>query len=105
MEYIYTVLLLHELKKDINEENIKKVVSSVGVEPDDVRVKAVVAAMSEVNIDEVLKSGLAPMMAQPVPQPPPAPAEEKKPEEKKAEKKEEKKAEEETLAGLSSLFG
>jgi len=105
MEYIYAALLLHRAGKEINEENVKKVLTAAGVNPDEVRVKALVAALSEVNIDEVLKTAMAmPMVAAPAPV---AEQAEKKPEvkEEKKEKKEERKAEEEALAGLAALFG
>lgn len=102
MEYVYAALLLHKLKQDINEANVKKVVKAAGIEPDEARVKALVAALSEVNIEEALKS--APVaVAAAAPAPAAAPAEAKG--EKKKEKAEEKKGEEEALAGLSALFG
>jgi large subunit ribosomal protein L12 len=56
MEYVYAALLLHKLNQEINEENVKNVVKSAGVTPNDVMVKALVAALSEVNIDEALKA-------------------------------------------------
>ena len=100
MEYVYAALLLHKLKQEINEANVKNVVKAAGIEPDEARVKALVAAMSEVNIEEALKS--APVaVAAATPAPAAAPAEAKG--EKK--KEEEKKGEEEALAGLSALFG
>jgi len=100
MEYVYAALLLHKLKQEINEANVKNVVKAAGIEPDEARVKALVAAMSEVNIEEALKS--APVaVAAAAPAPAAAPAEAKG--EKK--KEEEKKGEEEALAGLSALFG
>ena len=104
MEYVYAALLLHKAGKQIDEENVKKVLSAAGINPDEARVKALVAALSEVDIDEVLKNATAAPVAAPAA--PAAPAEEKKPEakeEKKEEKKEEEK--EEALAGLSALFG
>lgn len=105
MEYIYAALLLHRAGQQITEENVKKVLSAAGVNPDEARIKALVAALSEINIDEVLKSAtampLAPVAAAPVT----APSEEKKPEAKEEKKEEEKKSEEEALAGLSALFG
>ena len=107
MEYVYAALLLHKAGKEINEDNVKKVLSAAGVDPDEARVKALVAALSEVNIDEVLKSATA-MPAAPTAAAPAAPQPEEKPEAKKEEKKkeeEEKKEAEEALAGLSSLFG
>ena len=108
MEYVYAALLLHRAGKEISEENVKKVLSAAGVNPDEARVKALVAALSEVNIDEVLKSATAMPVAPAAPATAQPPAEEKKPEAKEEEKKkeeEEKKESEEALAGLSALFG
>lgn len=106
MEYVYAALLLHKAGKEINEENVKKILTAAGVNPDEARVKALVAALSEVNIDEVLKSAAA-APAVPAAAPAPAPAKEEEKKEAKEEKKkeEEKKEAEEALAGLSSLFG
>ncbi|MDQ2684597.1 MAG: 50S ribosomal protein P1 [Thermoproteota archaeon] len=105
MEYVYAALLLHKLKQDINEDNVKSVIKSTGVEPDDVRVKSLVAALSEVNIEDALKAapiaaaGAAPGAATSGAAAPGAGAAPQE-EEKKDEKKEE-----EALEGLSSLFG
>ncbi|BCU70810.1 50S ribosomal protein P1 [Stygiolobus caldivivus] len=105
MEYIYASLLLHSAKKEINEDNLKNVLSAAGVAVDDVRLKAVVAALKEVNIDEVLKNATA----MPVAVAAAAPAQAAQPAEKKEEKKEEEEkkgpSEEEIGGGLSSLFG
>lgn len=102
MEYVYAALLLHKLKKDITEDNVKNVIKATGVNPDDVKIKALVAALSEVNIDESLKA--TPMaMAVPATSGAESGATQSK-DEKKEEKKDEKK-EEEALEGLSSLFG
>ena len=103
MEYVYAALLLHKLKQDVNEDNVKNVIKSTGVEPDDVRVKSLVAALSEVNIEDALKAApitaAAPASAQATPAASGSGAAAKE-EEKKDEKKEE-----EALEGLSSLFG
>ena len=56
MEYVYAALLLHKLKQNITEDSVRNVVKAAGVTPDDVRVKALVAALSEVQIDEALKA-------------------------------------------------
>ena len=101
MEYVYAALLLHKLKQNITEDSVKSVVKAAGVAPDDVRVKALVAALSEVNIEEALKAApVAVAAAAPSAAAAPAAAASKKEEEKKEEKKEE-----EALEGLSSLFG
>jgi large subunit ribosomal protein L12 len=107
MEYVYAALLLHRLKQNITEDSVKNIVKAAGVTPDDVRVKALVAALSEVNIEEALKAAPVAITAA-APEAgsaaaaagggaAAAPA-------KEEEKKEEKK-EEEALEGLSSLFG
>ena len=101
MEYVYAALLLHKVGKEINEENIKKVIEATGTDPDMARIKALVASLNNIDIDEAIKSATA-MVSAPVE----APTEEKKEEApKKEEKKEEEKEEEEALSGLSALFG
>ena len=102
MEYVYAALLLHKLKQDINEDNVKNVIKATGVSPDDIQVKSLIAAISEVNIDDALKA--VPMAAAPMAAPSSSPTSAGATTEKEDEKKEEKK-EEEALEGLSSLFG
>jgi len=101
MEYIYAALLLHKLGKPISEENLTSVVKATGAAPDTVKIKALASALSEVNIDEALKSAasmaVAPVATAPAQGAPAAKAEEKP--------KEEEKKEEEALQGLASLFG
>ena len=102
MEYVYAALLLHKLEKKIDEATLKKVLQSAGAKPDDIRTKALVAALSEVDIGEALKSAVvAPTSASSVPS---EATPEKEGNEEKKEEAEEKK-DEEALAGLSSLFG
>jgi large subunit ribosomal protein L12 len=104
MEYVYAALLLHKLKQDITEDNVKNIIKAAGATPNDVQVKALVAALGEVNIDEALKAApiaTAPVAAAPTGGAPEASGSQPKVEE---EKKEEKK-EEEALEGLSALFG
>jgi large subunit ribosomal protein L12 len=99
MEYIYSAMLLHSAGQPVNEENVKKVLSAAGVKTDAARVKALVASLEGVNIDEAIKSATAIPVA--------APAAAAAPAEKKEKKKEEKKPEvsqDEAAAGLSALF-
>jgi len=110
MEYVYAVLLLHTAKKDISEDNVRKVLEAAGVAVDDIRLKALVAAVKEINIDEVLKSSFAmPVTSISVPATTaPAVAEQKaapKAEEKKEEEKKEGVSEEQLAEGLAALFG
>ena len=98
MEYVFAALLLHKLNKDITEDNVNSVIKATGVTPDEVKVKALVAALSEVNIEEALKAApiAAPQPSGPASGPAAAPT---------ANKEEEEKKEEEALEGLSALFG
>ena len=91
MEYVYTTLLLHEAKQHINEESVRKVLSAANIRADEGKVRALVASLADVNIDEAIKE--VPMAA--------APAAEKKEEKKEEPKVDESKA----AAGLGSLFG
>jgi large subunit ribosomal protein L12 len=104
MEYIYAAMLLHKAGKEITEANLTQVLTAAGISADTVRVKALVASLAEVKIDEAIKSATT-MMAAPAAAPA-APAAEAKPKEEKKEKKEdEKQKEEAALEGLGALFG
>ena len=95
MEYIYAALLLHKLHQEVNESNLKKVVSATGSSVDEGKIKVLVASLNGVNIEKELES-VALMAATPAA---PSAGEHKK-EEKKEEEKMSAAAE-----GLSSLFG
>jgi large subunit ribosomal protein L12 len=99
MEYVYSAMLLHSAGQPVTEENVKKVLTAAGVKTDAARVKALVASLEGVNIDEAIKAATAIPVA--------APAAAAAPAEKKEKKKEEKKEEvsqDEAAAGLSALF-
>jgi large subunit ribosomal protein L12 len=103
LKYVYAALLLHSSSKEINEENMKKVLTSAGIKVEDARVKALTAAISEVDIEEAIKTAATVAVAQPA-----APAAQETPaagEKKKEAPKGEEKKEEEALEGLGSLFG
>jgi len=98
---MYAAMLLHSAGKEINEDAITSTLSAAGLQPDSVRVKAIVAALAEVDIEEALKApvftaGAAPAAAAPA-------AEEEA--EAEEEPQEEEKEEEEDLQGLGALFG
>ncbi len=101
MEYIYAAMLLHNAGKEITESAVENVLNAAGINPDSVRVKALVAALSEVDIDEALK---APVFATAAAAPAAAPAAAEEQEEEEEKPKEEEKKEED-LQGLSALFG
>jgi large subunit ribosomal protein L12 len=106
MENIYAAMLLHKAGKEINEETVTNVLTAAGITIDQIQVKALVASLSEVNIDEAIKAAPTMMAAAPVA----APAGEQKPaaaapEDKKKKAEEEKAKEEAALEGLGALFG
>jgi large subunit ribosomal protein L12 len=102
MEYVYAAMLLHKAGKEINEKNVSEVLTAAGINADSVRVKALVASIAEVDIEEAIKSAPAMMAAAPAAAAA-APAKEEKTEEEKEE--DESKKEEAAMEGLGSLFG
>jgi len=101
LEYVYTALLLHSAKQEINEGNIKKVLEASGIKSDEAKIKALISALEGVNIDEVIKQTAMPLaVAAPV-----ASAEKKAEGEKKEKPEDTEKKSEEAVAGLASLFG
>jgi len=113
MEYIYAALLLHDSGKEVTEDGMTAIMKAAGVEAEIGRVKALISALSDVDIDEAMAQAqpayapAAPAMPAQAPAAAPAPeageAEKKEKKEKTAE--EEEKAEETGMEGLSSLFG
>lgn len=97
MQNIYAALLLHKAGKEVNEDNLKKVVVAAGVDADDSQIKSLVASLKDVDIDKELES--ASMVSSAPASGAPAQAEEKKEE----KPKEEKKAA--AAEGLGALFG
>jgi len=55
MENVYAALLLHKLGKEVNEENVKKVVAATGVESDASKIKSLVASLKGVDIARTRK--------------------------------------------------
>ncbi|MBS3139762.1 50S ribosomal protein P1 [Candidatus Woesearchaeota archaeon] len=104
MEYIYTAMLLHKAGKKITEDAVKAILKAAGVSADDARVKALVAALEGVDINEaVKKAAITAAPAAVASAGSSAPAQEAKKEEKS--KEDDKKAEESAAAGLGALFG
>jgi len=107
MEYIYAAMLLHKAGKEINDQNLTQVLTAAGINADAVRVKALIASLAEVKIDEAIKSAPTMMVAPTAAPVAAAPQAEAKPKEEDKKKKEEedKKKEEAALEGLGALFG
>ena len=102
MEYVYAALMLHKLKKEVNEANVTSVVKASGAEVKEAQVKALVAALADVNIEEAIKAAPVAVAAAPTAGGDAPAGGEAKKEEKKAD---DGKSEEAAMEGLSSLFG
>lgn len=102
MEYVYAALLLHKAGKPVDEAGVTSVLKAAGVAVNEARVKALVAALEGVNIDEAIAK--AAVVAAPAAAAAPAagaaaaaaPVEDEK-------KKEEEEAS--GMEGLGALFG
>jgi large subunit ribosomal protein L12 len=59
MEYVYAALILHESGEELNEDNITSVLEAAGVDVEESRVKALVAALEDVDIEEAVETAAA----------------------------------------------
>ncbi|NHJ49035.1 MAG: 50S ribosomal protein P1 [Asgard group archaeon] len=101
MEYLHASLILHSSGKKITEKAVTDILTAAGVTPDKNRIKGLVAALGDVNIEEALKNAAA--MPSVVAAPAAGAAAPAKTE--AAAPAPEPEEEEEEESGLSSLFG
>ncbi|MFW6458739.1 MAG: 50S ribosomal protein P1 [Halodesulfurarchaeum sp.] len=108
MEYVYAALILNETDEEINEDNLTAVLEAAGVDVEESRVKALVAALEDVDIDEAVEQAAA------APATPAAAggteaeaeqAEEEDEPEEEADEEPEEEEEEASGEGLGDLFG
>ena len=104
MEYVYAALLLHSAGKDVTEEGIKNVVAASGVAADDVRIKALVAALEGGATPRALPQRAA-VPAAPAAAPVAAAAAAAAPAAKEETEESKEAAEESGVEGLGALFG
>jgi large subunit ribosomal protein L12 len=114
MEYVYAAMILHTTDREINEENLTAVLEAAGTDVAESRVKALVAALEDVDIDEAIADAAAvPAGGAVAPADTPAaggaegPADEEAAESEAAEAEDEAEEEEEEASGegLGELFG
>ncbi len=113
MEYVYAALTLNESGEEINEENITAVLEAAEVDVEQSRVKALVAALEDVDIEEAIETAAAAPAAGGAAAGGAAEAEEAEEAEETEEAEEEAAAEEEEEEedegdegeGLGELFG
>ena len=97
MEYVYSALLLNAAGKEITEENVKKVIESVGMKAEEAKMKALVSSLQGVDIKEAISKSASIAVAAP------SAVESTKIEEKEEEVEE--VSTEEAAEGLGALFG
>ena len=102
MEYVYAALMLHKLQKEVTEENVTNIVKASGAEVNEAQVKALVASLADVDIEEAIKAAPVAVAAAAPAAEAASGGDEKK--EANAEPPSEKQ-EEAAMEGLSSLFG
>jgi len=115
MEYLYAALVLHNTGEEINEENVTSVLEAAEADVDESRVKALVAALEDVDIDDAVESAaVAPAAggggsggapAGGAEEEAEAEEEEEEEEEAEADDVDEEQAEEDAAEGLGDLFG
>ena len=59
MEYVYAALILNESGEELNQDNITGVLEAAGVTVEESRVKALVAALEDVDIEEAVQEAAA----------------------------------------------
>jgi large subunit ribosomal protein L12 len=104
MEYVYAALLLHNAGKDVTEDAITGILQAADVDVDATRVKALVASLEGVDIQEAIEKAAfaAPAAGAAAPA---AAAEEAPAAAEEAAAEEEEEAEESGMEGLGALFG
>jgi large subunit ribosomal protein L12 len=59
MEYVYAALILNESGEEINQSNLTDVLEAAGVSVEESRVKALIAALEDVDIEEAVEQASA----------------------------------------------
>jgi large subunit ribosomal protein L12 len=101
LEYLHAALVLHSTGKKVSEKGIEAIIKAAGGKPDESKIKALVATLSSIDIEEAIKgASLMPTaMSRATGTAEPAKTEKKEPE---VEEEEEEAGDD---LGLSSLFG
>ncbi|MFB6147452.1 MAG: 50S ribosomal protein P1 [Candidatus Nanohaloarchaea archaeon] len=104
MELVYAALTLHEGGQEVNEENLEAIVEAADLDVDSSEIKALVAALEDVDIEDAMETAVATGGA------PSGTAESsgeeatEEEEEAEEEEEEEEASEEEAAEGLGELF-
>ncbi|MFX0182544.1 MAG: 50S ribosomal protein L12 [Candidatus Hodarchaeota archaeon] len=102
MQYLHAALVLHSTGKKVTEKGIEAIIKAAGGKPDEAKIKALVATLGSIDIEEAIKGASLMTAAVPVA----SGTSETAPVATKKDEKEEEEAEEEgDDLGLASLFG
>jgi len=102
MELIYAALTLHEAGKEVNEDNLESIVEAADLDVEDSEVKALVAALEDVDIEEAMETAVAAGGAAAAPAA--DDSSEEAEDEEEEEEEEDDSSEEDAAAGLGSMF-
>ncbi|MFB6144937.1 MAG: 50S ribosomal protein P1 [Candidatus Nanohaloarchaea archaeon] len=102
MELVYAALTLHEAGKEVNEENLQAIVDAADLDVEDTEIKALVAALEEVDIEEAMETAVAAGPAPAASGSSEGSADEA--EEEEEEEEEDEADEDEAAEGLGDLF-
>lgn len=105
MQYLYGALLLHKAEKTIDEKTLTAVLEAAGVDVDESRVKTLVAALGEIDIEEALANAASMSVAAPAAGGAPAASDAPAAVEEEEEEEEEEGEELDDDDSLGSLFG
>jgi len=101
MEYIYGAMLLHKSGKKVTAPALTKVLEAAEITPDAGRIKALIATLKDIDIDEAIRA-VPVAAAAPAATAAASAKTEEKPKAKEKPKEEEKPEE---VTGLGALFG
>ena len=59
MELVYAALTLNESGKEVNEDNLSAIVDAVDLDVEDSEIKALIAALEDVDIEEAMETAVA----------------------------------------------
>jgi large subunit ribosomal protein L12 len=109
MEYVYAALILNESGAEINEKNLTNVLEAASVDVEESRVKALIAALEDVDIDQAVEDAAAVPAttggAAPATEEPEDDEDEAEEEEVEEEDEAEDEDEDDAGEGLGELFG
>lgn len=103
MQYLHAALVLHSTGKKVTEKGIEAIIKAAGGKPDESKIKALVATLASIDIEEAIK-GVS-LMTATVPGASSISESTKDVKDRSKTEEEEEEEEEGDDLGLSSLFG